>query len=576
MTRERKVYPRDMVAHLWANASQDEARDSGGNMYFTGPALFSYGSHFVIGYRMAEAPKLPPLFIMHAGSYSNTTSKMQHAARQAVHGSECAYVDGLRGATFGGIGWRRALLAEVLSQAGDAFDAAGELTRRSGKRDALVATARTRIDAAERIADHVRASTYADKDDKAAARRTLAAVAKARSLVDAYKAAADNNAERETCTAAAALLTNDKRRAEMVEYANRAHGYAETVDAFLADHAAAPGRSVSPSWAWRSANDCAVMSNNARSVAKRYGFRAPKLPDAAALVAAVQPHYAAEYAADALQRGRAALEACERDARRNKERREYPYVCDHYATQIDNLVTHVAANGGPGSAAALPRLRAWSVRAAHLCAKLQRARALYDCASRVRRLRSEIESADSYAASGFERDAVRVYARVVAEHDALALALPVTHPQWAELRSLVDARERAAAYRKDYAARAAERNAAAVEAWRAGEGGAGSLAYELREAGPMLRVSRDGQRVETSWGADVPASVAPTLWAMIGAARAGEVDKVNAAVKRARVPVGAFWLDEVRPDGSLRIGCHDIAFSELQRIADAFGYAAHA
>ena len=48
MARTRYVYPSDMVAHLWANKSQDSARESGGRFYFVGDTIYSYGSHFPI------------------------------------------------------------------------------------------------------------------------------------------------------------------------------------------------------------------------------------------------------------------------------------------------------------------------------------------------------------------------------------------------------------------------------------------------------------------------------------------------------------------------------------------------
>jgi len=46
MARTRNVYPSDMVAHLWANKSQDSARESGGRFYFVGDTIYSYGAHF--------------------------------------------------------------------------------------------------------------------------------------------------------------------------------------------------------------------------------------------------------------------------------------------------------------------------------------------------------------------------------------------------------------------------------------------------------------------------------------------------------------------------------------------------
>src|ERR1035441_5844522 len=44
----RHVYPNHEIPHLWAHQSQDEARNSTGSLYFQGPTIFSYGSHFPI------------------------------------------------------------------------------------------------------------------------------------------------------------------------------------------------------------------------------------------------------------------------------------------------------------------------------------------------------------------------------------------------------------------------------------------------------------------------------------------------------------------------------------------------
>lgn len=79
MTRQRHVYPEDEVAHLWANKAQDSARKASGNMYFKGPTLYSYGSHFVIGHWLDDGRLL-----WNCGSYSSTTSGQQWSARTAV------------------------------------------------------------------------------------------------------------------------------------------------------------------------------------------------------------------------------------------------------------------------------------------------------------------------------------------------------------------------------------------------------------------------------------------------------------------------------------------------------------
>jgi hypothetical protein len=44
----RYVYPNHEIPHLWAHQSQDEARNSTGSLYFEGPTIYSYGSHFPI------------------------------------------------------------------------------------------------------------------------------------------------------------------------------------------------------------------------------------------------------------------------------------------------------------------------------------------------------------------------------------------------------------------------------------------------------------------------------------------------------------------------------------------------
>lgn len=52
--RIRRVFPRDEVAHLWAHKAQDGARDAGGNFFFTGATLYSYGRHYVIAHILAD------------------------------------------------------------------------------------------------------------------------------------------------------------------------------------------------------------------------------------------------------------------------------------------------------------------------------------------------------------------------------------------------------------------------------------------------------------------------------------------------------------------------------------------
>lgn len=67
----KKVFSRpEDVAHLWANRHQDEARTSGGNFYFNGDTIYSYGSHFPIARIMEDGTVMFTL-----RTYSNTTAK---------------------------------------------------------------------------------------------------------------------------------------------------------------------------------------------------------------------------------------------------------------------------------------------------------------------------------------------------------------------------------------------------------------------------------------------------------------------------------------------------------------------
>lgn len=85
-TRTRQVFPRDRVSHLWAHGIQDSARDAGGNFFFNGSTLYSYGSHFVIAHRLSgeEYGPLNGRILWNDESRSNTTSKHQNVAWRAL------------------------------------------------------------------------------------------------------------------------------------------------------------------------------------------------------------------------------------------------------------------------------------------------------------------------------------------------------------------------------------------------------------------------------------------------------------------------------------------------------------
>jgi len=77
----KKVFSDSEVAHIWANQTQDEGRNSRNTFYFNGRTIYSYGSHFPI----AEVSKNNPnvIFFTTRG-YSPTTTKHIYLVRRAI------------------------------------------------------------------------------------------------------------------------------------------------------------------------------------------------------------------------------------------------------------------------------------------------------------------------------------------------------------------------------------------------------------------------------------------------------------------------------------------------------------
>jgi hypothetical protein len=83
--RVREVLDTGMVAHLWANRSQDCARN-GRNFYFDGPSIYSYGRHFEIARHVERRGRRAILFTVR--TYSNTTAKHICEVRGAIRGHD--------------------------------------------------------------------------------------------------------------------------------------------------------------------------------------------------------------------------------------------------------------------------------------------------------------------------------------------------------------------------------------------------------------------------------------------------------------------------------------------------------
>lgn len=75
------VHPNAMVAHLWANQSQESARSNNGQVFFNGRKLYSYGSHFLTGIVAGDGKQ-----IVTTRTYSPTTGGHVSDAWSATRG----------------------------------------------------------------------------------------------------------------------------------------------------------------------------------------------------------------------------------------------------------------------------------------------------------------------------------------------------------------------------------------------------------------------------------------------------------------------------------------------------------
>lgn len=135
---------------------------------------------------------------------------------------------------------------------------------------------------------------------------------------------------------------------------------------------------------------------------------------------------------------------------------------------------------------------------------------------------------------------------------------------------LIAADEAAARLRAEqHAAQLADLQAS-LHLWRNNEIVTRTGLYQLP---PALRLGyREGykteagyQTVETSHGAEIPVPDAIKLWPVILRVKAGTKDYTPGT------PLGSYQLTQIRADGSIRVGCHDIAFSEIEAIALQLG-----
>lgn len=190
--------------------------------------------------------------------------------------------------------------------------------------------------------------------------------------------------------------------------------------------------------------------------------------------------------------------------------------------------------------------------------------------------------------TGYADDVRGYHARFCADSPAPAIDLvadaemiAAAHAKRAERRAdprygerTLKAREarEASKARKLQAAREAEaiRQAGNIERWRAGEYVYGSL-YAIP---PMLRVSPSNpDTVQTSHGAEVPLAAAEILFSVVARCRRlGKGFLVRESVDSDRIQIGSFTVREIKANGDIVVGCHEIAWPEIARFAISQGW----
>jgi hypothetical protein len=162
------------------------------------------------------------------------------------------------------------------------------------------------------------------------------------------------------------------------------------------------------------------------------------------------------------------------------------------------------------------------------------------------------------------KEALELRAEAIQYAKFFALPYTKTLPQVPALDSVQLERIRDAETKRLAAERKllAREHAEAIAKWRQGDEYV-RLPHGLAD---MLRVSSDGQSIETSRGVSFPISHAKRGLALVRAVRnSGETWHTNGKTCK----LGHYQIDSILPDCTVKAGCHTVKWSEIERIAPA-------
>lgn len=534
----KTVYDRDMVAHLWANQSQDTARVSSSNFWFTGPTLYSYGSHFVVGHVMPDAYNRDGgrLALMNADRYSNTTGRHVDAARQASRHLSRIFVHPLdenRTREISGFG-AGAIVSSLIDAMRIAADRAANKRIKADTRSGLFDEMRRMREDALHLA-----TVDASRRDLSPGRRK-AARAQLKELqaadVDAFVNGASDKMGAEAFAFALnrrVYLDKMKQAADCAQNcAARALRFTQPADAL--NEAQLGERYAATAQSYSERADAPVPRAVVRALAKvKAGTKWRK--DIEARVRQINVESARAQWAESEALARESLAACEF------------YLIDRTLSG-DLRRAFETLHGEEGDA-----------ERREFVAELERQRAAW------RAKTSEAQGREQLAA-----------ARTLFDAGKFAAANETAISAGRKLRCSFQPREGdassnlindAADLAKAAASRMPEEHARQLADWRdAKPGSRFPEALHNGDRAAFLRVSADGRRVETSQLAEVPVRVCAAAWQAVCAAKG-----TGRQFSPGEVSLGVFSLDNVDAEGNIRAGCHFIRFSELAAVAVRLG-----
>ena len=85
----KRVVPTEEVCRLWAHQAQDDARNPGGNVFFVGDKIYSYGDHYVMACHHRKGDK--HIVLVNENGYSATTKRHRCKVEWALQGV-CPYL----------------------------------------------------------------------------------------------------------------------------------------------------------------------------------------------------------------------------------------------------------------------------------------------------------------------------------------------------------------------------------------------------------------------------------------------------------------------------------------------------